>query len=39
MKTIQTLRFVLLTLTFGCFNGTVVFGDGDDDPTGPPIKP
>ena len=39
MKTIQTLRFVLLTLTFGCFKGTVVFGGGDDDPTSPPIKP
>ncbi|GAT63920.1 hypothetical protein PJIAN_4463 [Paludibacter jiangxiensis] len=39
MKTIQTLRFVLLTLTFGCFKGAVVFGGGDDDPTNPPIKP
>lgn len=39
MKTTQTLRFILLSLTFGCFKGSVVFGDGDDDPTVPPIKP
>jgi hypothetical protein len=39
MKTIQTLRFILLTLTFGCFKGSVVFGGGNDDPGNPPIKP
>jgi hypothetical protein len=39
MKTLQTLQFVLHSLTFGCFKGSVVFGDGDDDPINPPIKP